>query len=119
MNKRKYEKARKVTARFRPETRFELDPIPVAPPRGVQETELELLKGRLLRDLLDEEPVTNLNASIRQAANDAAALAWTTAFPLLLFPALLEEKARLARVHARKQKQVVARSQELFSEAIV
>ncbi len=54
-----------------------------------------------------------LNASIRRAANEAAALAWVTFYPLLLFPALFEEKIRHALRHAERQARIYANSPEL------
>src|SRR4051794_3481930 len=90
-------KTRKVKLKFEPLTRFEVTPVPAAPFRGTQETELERLKARLLLELLEQSVDVELSAPLRRAANDAAAVAWTTPFPLLLFPALLEEKAREAR----------------------
>ena len=44
----------KLKARFGPETRFEVKPAPPATFRATQETELERLKGRLLRERLNE-----------------------------------------------------------------
>src|SRR5262245_44001502 len=41
---------RKLPARFGPETRFEVRPVPVVPFRATAETELERLKKRLLWD---------------------------------------------------------------------
>lgn len=87
------------------------------PDGAVQENEFEKLKGRLLRRLLDDAIQPELNTPLRRAANDAAALAWTTSFPLLFFPALLEEKARCARLQLQKQSYVRLRSETLLVEA--
>ena len=111
------ERNQRVPTRFAPETRFELAPQFAQPFRAVQETEFEKLKGRLLRRLLDDAVQPELNAPLRRAANDAAALAWTTAFPLLFFPLLLEEKARRARLQLQKQTQVRLRSETILVEA--
>jgi len=54
-----------------------------------------------------------LNVAIRRAANEAAALAWVTFYPLLLFPALFEEKFRHALRHAERQAHIYANSPEL------
>jgi len=113
MKKRKQE----VPTRFAAETRFDLAPQFAQPFRAAQEERFELLKSRLLRRLLDDAVQPELNAPLRRAANDAAALAWTTSFPLLLFPLLLEEKARRARSQLQKQKQVRLRSETLLVEA--
>ncbi|MBI3853757.1 MAG: hypothetical protein HY298_26240 [Verrucomicrobia bacterium] len=110
-------KYRKVTAQFAPETRFEVIPVPAAPFRGTVETALDRLKDTLLLRLLNETPEPELNALLRRAANEAAALAWLTPFPLLLFPELFEEKAGTARQQAAKQVRVRQRSRVLLAEA--
>jgi hypothetical protein len=94
---------RKVRTRFAPETRFDLPVPPAAPFRGTLETDLEQLKGRLLRDLLAGATDPALHAPLRRATSDAAALAWTTAFPLLVLPELVREKADSARRYVRRQ----------------
>jgi hypothetical protein len=84
---------RRVPAEFGPETRFEIKPTPPAPFRAVQENEFERLKismlGKQLQNLWNPE----LTAQVRRAANEAAALAWVTPYPLLVFPVLFEERA--------------------------
>ena len=110
-------KTNRIQTRFRTERRFEVDSVPVAPFRATQESELERLKSRLLRRQLDNAPTTELYAPLRRAANDAAALAWATSFPLLFFPALLEEKVREARHRIEKQNRIRARTRVLFAEA--
>jgi hypothetical protein len=57
----------------------------------------------------------DMNARLRRAANDAAALAWTTNVPLLVFPALFEEKAQLAFRQAARQECIRERSRELLA----
>jgi len=106
-----------VRRRFALETRFDLAPQLAQPFRAAQDDAFEQLKGRLLRRLLDDAVRPELNAPLRRAANDAAALAWTTSFPLLFFPALLEEKARRARLQLQKQNQIRLRSETILSEA--
>lgn len=110
-------KTNRIQPRFRPDQRFEVQPVPVAPFRAPQESELERLKGRLLRRRLDDAETPELYAPLRRAANDAAALAWATPFPLLFFPALLEEKSLEARQRVQRQKGIRARSRILFAEA--
>jgi hypothetical protein len=104
---------RKVPTRFGPETRFEVKPVPPAPFRATQETELERLKNRLLLRLLAELAEPEVNAYVRRAANEAAALAWVTPYPLLAFPALFEEKVENALLYAERQTSVRLRSAEL------
>ena len=103
----------RVPARFGPETRFEVRPVPPAPFRATQETEFERLKGRLLARELAAAP-TELNPPLRRAANEAAALAWATLFPLLVFPALFEEKIEAAVRQAERQARILETSRELL-----
>jgi hypothetical protein len=106
---------RRVPTRFGPETRFELKPVPVAPFRAVQETKFERLKNGLLDQRLGELLDPAFNSYVRSAANEAAALAWVTPYPLLVFPALFEEKADSALLFAEKQEDVFERSRELLT----
>ena len=71
-------------------------PLPAAPSRGAMETQLERLKEQLLAPLLSSVSTPTLAHQLRCVANEAAALAWLTACPLLVLPALLEEKVRAA-----------------------
>jgi hypothetical protein len=103
----------KLRAEFGPETRFELRPAPPAPFRAIQESEFERLKSRLLTETLLATARPELNVAIRRAANEAAALAWVTFYPLLVFPALFEEKTGHAIHQAERQARVYASSREL------
>jgi hypothetical protein len=100
-----------VPAEFGPETRFELRPAPPAPFRATQETEFERLKDQLLAQQLAEAPAPGLSPPLRRAANEAAALAWVTQFPLLVFPVLFEEKTAVAVRQAERQARIYANSQ--------
>jgi hypothetical protein len=106
MNKNKTQ----VPTKFAPESRFDLRPAPSAPFRAVQETEFDRLKNTLLAEQL-VEATPELNAPLRRAANDAAALAWATVFPLLVFPVLFEEKIDAAVLRAERQARIYANSQ--------
>ena len=101
-----------VPTEFGPETRFELRANPPAPFRATQETEFERLKNRLLTETLLATARPELNAPIRRAANEAAALAWVTFYPLLVFPTLFEEKIRAALRQAERQAHIYAGSPE-------
>ena len=101
-------------ARFAPATRYEVVPQPVVPFRGTRESELEQFKHRLLRDALHASRNVELYTPLRRAANEAAALAWTTPFPMLFFPALFEEKARTAEAQTDRQRKVRARSRRIL-----
>jgi hypothetical protein len=103
----------KITAEFRPELHFEVRPVAVAPFRAVHEDEFERLKSRLLSEKLFANSNPALNAPVRRAANEAAALAWVSFYPLLVFPVLFEEKVRAAVRQAGRQTRILAASREL------
>ena len=106
---------RQVPTLFGPETRFAVRPAPPAPFRALEENGLETLKERLLRARLETLPRTGFNGYVRRAANEAAALAWVSAYPTLVFPALFEEKAETALLQAEKQERVRERSALLLA----
>jgi|WetSurMetagenome_2_1015567.scaffolds.fasta_scaffold1086638_1 hypothetical protein len=105
----------RVPTRFGAETRFEVRPVPPVPFRAAQETEFERLKSRLLAEQLAGTPVPELNSPLRRAANEAAALAWATVVPLLVFPVLFEEKIEAALRQAARQARIRERSRELLA----
>ena len=105
---------KRVRTKFAREVRFDVE---TAPFRAEQTGELEKLKDRLLRELIEDTADFERQTLLRRAANDAAALAWITRYPLLLFPTLLEEKARAALAQLKRQAQVRQRSLNLLSEA--
>ena len=102
-------------AEFSPDTRFEVRPRAEAPFRALHEDEFERLKNRLLSEKLFTLADPDLNAPVRRAANEAAALAWVSFYPLLLFPTLFEEKARTALRNAQRQTRIYAASRELVA----
>ena len=97
-----------------PETPFEPRPVPPASFRVTRETEFEQLKNKLLAEQL-AGAAPESNAVLRRAANEAAALAWVTFYPLLVFPVLFEEKTALALRQARRQARIYATSRELLA----
>jgi len=103
-----------VRAKFAREVRFD---VPTVPFRETENTALEELKLKLLRRLLEQTADVAQNTAVRRAANDAAALAWVTRFPLLVFPTLLEEKAQTALVQCNRQARIKQRSLDLLLEA--
>ncbi len=107
----------RVPTRFAPDTRFTVTPLPAASARAAQGRELERLKYGLLEEFVNETPAPELNALYRQAANEAAGLAWLTPYPLLVFPGLFEELARAARMQASRQERIRRRSQEFLALA--
>ncbi len=104
----------RVRTRFAPELRFEVRPVPAVPFRATQETEFEKLKDRLLTRELTQAPTAEFVPAIRRAANDAAALAWATVHPLLVFPVLFEEKTGAALQRLERQAHIYRNSRELF-----
>jgi hypothetical protein len=105
----------KVTTVFGPDTRFELNPAPPVPFRAVLEDEFERLNARLLRERLADTATARLGGELRRAANEAAGLAWATAYPLLFFPALFEEKVRAAARRIARQEIIRAETRELIA----
>ncbi len=106
---------KRVPTLFGPDTRFEVKPAPPAPFRALQETELERLKNQMLLRQLDEVEKPEVNPYLRRAAQEAAALAWVTPYPLLVFPGLFEEKAGAALRQADRQRDVRRRSIQLLA----
>ena len=104
----------RIPAEFRPETRFEPRLDAAATFRVTRESEFERLKSRLLAEQL-AAAAPELNAPLRRAANEAAALAWVSYYPLLVFPALFEEKTAAAVRHAKRQARIYAASRELLA----
>ncbi len=104
---------KKIPAAFPPETRFALRPAPAAPFRANLETQFEQLKNRLLAERLATAEKPACTAPLRRAANEAAALAWVSQYPLLVFPALFEEKSRAAERQTFRQARIYANSRQL------
>jgi len=99
---------------FGPETRFEVRPGGM-PLRAEQSAAFAHVKDRLVDSALSdlwEEPVAG---QVKSLANEAEALAWVTPYPVLMFPALFEEKLALALRRARRQEQVRAETRELLA----
>jgi hypothetical protein len=106
-----------IETRFEPETRFEYNSLPPATFRAAHEDELERLKDNLLRQALQYASDGAYFAPLRRAANEAAALAWATPFPLLFLPAIFEELAATARTHTRHQGEIMKRSRKWLQSA--
>ena len=80
-----------------------------APARGAAEIEIDSLKDRLLQPLIARTGDAQAEAALRRAGTEAAALAWTTPFPLLFLPALLAEKVDRAEQQQARQKRILQR----------
>jgi len=106
---------KRLETEFGPDTRFELRPVAAAPFRAISEDRFEDLKAQLLKESLAGPWETRRNSQLRRAANEAAALAWLTQYPLLVFPVLFEEKALAALNVAARQERVRERSCELLA----
>ena len=103
---------RRVPTRFAPEISFEVTPALL---RARQDTELEQLKARLLNERIRQVWDNRRTLQLSRAADEAAALAWVTPYPLLVFPALFEEKAETALLRVVRQDRVRERSRELLA----
>src|SRR5258708_27671931 len=100
---------KRVPTNFGPDTRFNVDPVLAGAHRADQEYRFERLQTRLLAERLDAVLEPKLSNPLRRAANEAAALAWVTPYPLLVFPELFEEKAADALARAERQEEVLQR----------
>jgi hypothetical protein len=92
-----------------------VSPLAAVPFRAGYEDELEKLKNRLLAEKLGEAWGADENSQVRRAANEAAALAWLTKYPLLVFPVLFEEKADSGLARAEQQERVTRISRDLLA----
>jgi hypothetical protein len=119
--KKMNEKYRRVPAEFGPETRFEISPTPPAPFRAVQENQFEQLKLALLSERLRPLTRPELIAQVRRVANETAALAWVTPYPLLVFPVLFTEAAEAIEATGwnRTQRRQPARKDYAYEAAAV
>ncbi|MEK7675837.1 MAG: hypothetical protein AAB676_08405 [Verrucomicrobiota bacterium] len=111
-------KPRKLPLEFEPETAFAVAPVPGVAARGPLDAKLEQLKERLLDAALEDTRNVVLYAPLKQAALEAAALAWATPFPLLVLPGLFEEKAQVLRLRAKRQVEVRRRSQLILEQTV-
>jgi hypothetical protein len=77
-----------------------------APARTTDSLALADLRNRLLQEALNHAPGEPLTRLVRLAAVEAEAQAWLTSFPLLFFPGLFEEKARIAQSYVARQRKL-------------
>jgi hypothetical protein len=108
----------KVPTLFLDEERFEIEPANGEAERLQLEAKFAQLRDSLLEGLLEETQTLVLRKRFQQAAGEAAGLAWTTEFPLLVFPALFEEFTSLARKQEGRQQRIKARSAMLMAGAV-
>ena len=95
---------------FGAETSFELRPARIAVPQEA----FERFKEKLLAIRL-QQVGTKWEAPMRDAANEAAALAWTTMVPSLVFPELFEEKVTAAISQEKRQERILRKSRDLLA----
>ena len=106
---------RRLNAYFEPDEEFEA-PLLEGEPLKERFTELH---ESLVTDALVSTETLALHAPVKHAANEAAGLAWTTAFPLLVFPTLFTEKVETVRQQDERGRRIKANSAELMVEAVV
>ncbi|MGZ8898724.1 MAG: hypothetical protein ACXW3Z_01395 [Limisphaerales bacterium] len=104
-------------------TRFDFDEgdefeLPPRFERQELETRFNGLKEELLGELLEETETLDLHPRLKQAANEAAGIAWMTEFPLLVFPALFDELAKRERTRQNRQRQILAKTEHLIAEPV-
>ena len=90
---------------FNTDTRFELRPTP---------DKFERLKNKLLA-IRVQQAGAKWEEPMRDAANEAAAIAWTTTIPSLVFPELFEEKFAAAVTQLQRQERILKKSRELLA----
>lgn len=105
---------RRVQASFGRETRFGVCP---RFDTHARQRAVERLKSRLLEPLLDTAESAPLRRHLELAANEAAAVAWTTSFPLLTFPVLFEEKSAEVYQYTARQ-EAVHEATEAMADAL-
>ncbi|HTR43529.1 MAG TPA: hypothetical protein VMH87_18100 [Pseudomonadales bacterium] len=90
---------------FSTDTRFELRPTP---------DKFERQKNKLLAIRM-QQAGAKWEEPMRDAANEAAAIAWTTTVPSLVFPELFEEKFAAAVTQIQRQERILKKSRELLA----
>lgn len=99
----------RVSTRFGKRTYFQVRPVRGKPGAAEAQNSFEQLKARLLKPILHEAFEPGVRHQLQLAANEAAAVAWTTPFPLLVLPVLFEEKTAGVFAYNRRS-QVVQRA---------
>ncbi len=106
----------RLRAEFAPESEFEVAPTYR---RAALEREFARLREGVLAEELSETGSVRLHRRLKQTANEAAGISWTTGFPLLVFPALFNELARRERTREARQRRILARSEMLLHESVL
>src|SRR6266446_10232539 len=92
-----------IAAEFDPASRLGLSPVSARRLQASVSAALEELKQRLLLETAMARSDSSTLSCLRRAAEEAASLAWTTPFPLLVLPELFAEKAVEACVQSQRQ----------------
>lgn len=90
---------------------------PVRPCRS-ETLKSNLLKYRLKRSLAAEASGRVPDQMLNQAVAEAEALAWTTPYPLLFLPGLVEEKVLTADRWAGRQHEILERQKALAADSL-
>ena len=115
-NEMRINPSRRVPIQFEADVRFDATPVP--PPDRERMRQLFVqLQERLVEHSLDQTRSSILRVSLKRAANEAAAMAWTTPYPLLFLPGLFEEKALTMRLRRDRQQQIEMRSERWIETA--
>ena|SRR5437016_12318126 len=103
-----------IAAEFEPASRLDSSPLSARRLQASLIAALEELKQRLLRETARARSDSATLSCLRRAAEEAASLAWTTPFPLLVLPELFAEMAAEAYVQSQRQRDIQQRSQGLI-----
>jgi hypothetical protein len=96
----------------------DLEAKPVRPCRS-EVLKSNLLKYRLKRNLATEASSRIPDQMLNRAVAEAEALAWTTPYPLLFLPGLVEEKVLTADRWASRQQEILKRQKSLAADSLV
>ena len=99
-----------IAAEFEPASRLDLSPVSAGHLQTSVIAALEELKQRLLLETARARSDSATWSCLQGAAEEAASLAWTTPFPLLVLPELFAEKATAACVRSQRQRDIRQRS---------
>src|SRR5437899_12454123 len=103
-----------IAAEFEPATRLDSHPASACRHQASGIAALEELKQRLLQETARARSDSATWSCLRRAAEEAASLAWTTPFPLLVLPELFAEKEVEACVRSLRQRDIQQRSRGLI-----
>jgi hypothetical protein len=103
-------KSHDIAAEFEPASRLDLGPGSAGRFQASVIAALEELKQRLLLETARARSDSATFSCLRRAAEEAASLAWTTPFPLLVLPELFAEKASEACSRSQRQRDIRQRS---------